>query len=147
MITLNELQDMWTEDCKIDELNLGRESIKTPEFHAKYLTMLSTFKLQLRKNKSNLLTLRRLKWQYYRGELTQQELNNLGWDQYLGNSPLNNQMNDFLDTDPDIIKLTDKVEYIDTCITQIEGVMRSLNARSFDIKNAIEWTKFTNGLL
>jgi len=147
MITLNELQDMWVKDCKIDELNLGRESIKTPEFHAKYLNMLSTFKLQLRKNKSNLLTLRRLKWQYYRGELTQQELNKLGWDQYLGNSPLNNQMNDFLDTDPDIIKLTDKVEYIDTCITQIEGVMRSLNARSFDIKNAIEWTKFTNGLL
>lgn len=147
MITLNELQDMWVEDAKVDELELGRESIKTPELHAKYLNMLSTFKLQLRKNKSNLLTLRRLKWQYYRGELTQQELNNLGWDQYLGNAPLNNQMNDFLDTDADIIKLTDKVEYIDTCITQIEGIMRSLNARSFDIKNAIEWTKFTNGLL
>ena len=109
--------------------------------------MLSTFKLQLRKNKSNLLSLRRIKWKYYRGELTQQELNEFGWDQYLGNAPLNNQMNDFLDTDPDIIKLTDKVEYIDTCITLIEGVMRSLNSRSFDIKNAIEWTKFTNGLL
>ena len=52
-----------------------------------------------------------------------------------------------LDTDPDVIKLTDKVEYIDTCITLLEGVMRSLNSRSFDIKNAIEWTKFTNGLL
>jgi hypothetical protein len=147
MITLNELQDMWTEDCVVDELNLGRESIKTPELHAKYLNMLSTFKLQLRKNKSNLLTLRRVKWQYYRGELTQQELNDFGWEQYLGNAPLNNQMNDFLDTDADIITLTDKVEYIDTCITLIEGVMRSLNARSFDIKNAIEWTKFTNGLL
>ena len=147
MITLNELQDLWTEDCVVDELNLGHESIKTPELHAKYLNMLSTFKLQLRKNKSNLLTLRRVKWQYYRGELTQQELNSFGWEQYLGNAPLNNQMNDFLDTDADIIKLTDKVEYIDTCITLIEGVMRSLNARSFDIKNAIEWTKFTNGLL
>ena len=43
--------------------------------------------------------------------------------------------------------ITDKVEYIDTCITLLEGVMRSLNSRSFDIKNAIEWTKFTNGLL
>jgi len=147
MITLNELQDMWVEDCKIDDLNLGPESTKTPELHAKYLNMLSTFKLTSRKNKSNLLSLRRVKWQYYRGELTQPELNNLGWDQYLGNAPLNNQMNDFLDTDPDVIKLTDKVEYIDTCITLCEGVMRSLNSRSFDIKNAIEWTKFTNGLL
>jgi len=25
--------------------------------------------------------------------------------------------------------------------------MRSLNSRTWDIKNAIEWTKFTNGLL
>ena len=147
MITLNELQDMWVEDCKIDELNLGQESTKIPELHAKYLNMLSTFKLQLRKNKSNLLSLRRIKWKYYRGELTQQELNDFGWEQYLGNSPLNNQMNDFLDTDPDVIKLTDKVEYIDTCITLLEGVMRSLNSRSFDIRNAIEWTKFSNGLL
>jgi|TARA_B110000263_G_scaffold62826_1_gene54045 hypothetical protein len=147
MITLNELQEMWAEDCKIDDLNLGPESTRTPELHAKYLSMLSTFKLQLRKNKSNLLTLRRVKWKYYRGELSQQELNDLGWDQYLGNAPLNNQMNDFLDTDPDVITITDKVEYIDTCITLLEGVMRSLNSRSFDIKNAIEWTKFTNGLL
>ena len=147
MITLNELQDMWVEDSKIDDLNLGPESTRTPELHAKYLNMLSTFKLQLRKNKSNLLSLRRIKWKYYRGELSQQELNDLQWEQYLGNAPLNNQMNDFLDTDPDVIKLTDKVEYIDTCITLLEGVMRSLNSRSFDIKNAIEWTKFTNGLL
>lgn len=147
MITLNEIQDMWAEDCKVDELNLGQESTKIPELHAKYLNMLSTFKLQLRKNESNLLSLRRIKWKYYRGELTQQELNEFGWDQYLGNAPLNNQMNEFLDTDPDVIKVTDKVEYIRTCLNQLDFIMRSLNSRSFDIKNAIEWTKFTNGLL
>jgi len=147
MITLNELQDMWVEDCKIDDLNLGPESTKTPELHAKYLNMLSTFKLQLRKNKSNLLSLRRIKWKYYRGELTQQELNEFGWDQYLGNAPLNNQMNDFLDTDPDVIKLTDKLEYLNTCLALCESVLKSISSRSFDIKNAIEWTKFSNGLL
>ena len=93
MITLNELQDMWKVDCKVDELNLGQESTKIPELHAKYLNYLSTFKLQLRKSKSNLLSMRRVKWKYFRGELSQEELNNLGWDQYLGNQPLNNQMN------------------------------------------------------
>ena len=147
MITLNEIQEMWEEACKVDELNLGQESTKIPELHAKYLNMLSTFKLQLRKNRSNLLSLRRTKWKYYRGELTQQELNTLGREQYLGSAPLNNQMNDYLDTDPDIIKLKDKVEYIETCLNQLDYIMRSINSRSFDIKNAIEWTKFTNGLL
>ena len=147
MIKLNEIQEMWEEDCKLDELNLGQESTKIPELHSKYLNMLTTFKLQLRKNKSNLLSLRRLKWKYFRGELTQEELNKLGWDQYLGNAPLNNQMNEYLDSDPDIITLQDKVEYIETCLTQLDYIMRSINSRSFDIKNAIEWSKFTSGVL
>ena len=129
---------MWETDCKLDELNLGQESTKIPELHAKYLNMLTTFKLQLRKNKSNLLSLRRLKWKYFRGELSQQELNTLGWEQYLGNAPLNNQMNEYLDSDSDVIKLQDKVEYIEACLTQLDYIMRSINSRSFDIKNAIE---------
>ena len=147
MITLNEIQEMWETDCKLDELNLGQESTKIPELHAKYLNMLTTFKLQLRKNKSNLLSLRRLKWKYFRGELSQQELNTLGWEEYLGNAPLNNQMNEYLDSDSDVIKLQDKVEYIEACLTQLDYIMRSINSRSFDIKNAIEWSKFTSGVL
>ena len=55
MITLQEIQEQWEDDCKLDELNLGQESTKIPELHSKYLNMLTTFKLQLRKNKSNLL--------------------------------------------------------------------------------------------
>ena len=145
MITLQELQEMWQEDCKVDELNLGQESTRIPELHSKYLNHLTTLRLQCRRAQSELYKMRRNKWKYFRGELSQQELNDLGWDQYLGNAPLNNQMNDYLDTDEDIIKLTDKLEYLNTCMTLCESVMKSISSRSFDIKNAIEWTKFTNG--
>tara|TARA_B100000287_G_scaffold121179_1_gene112933 strand:+ start:666 stop:1109 length:444 start_codon:yes stop_codon:yes gene_type:complete len=145
MITLQELQEMWQEDCKVDELNLGQESTRIPELHSKYLNHLTTLRLQCRRAQSELYKMRRNKWKYYRGELSQQELNDLGWDQYLGNAPLNNQMNEYLDTDEDVIKLTDKLEYLNTCMNLCEGVMKSISSRSFDIKNAIEWTKFTNG--
>ena len=145
MISLQELQDMWQDDCKIDQLNLGQESTRIPELHSKYLNYLTTLRLQCRKSQSELLKHRRLKWQYYRGELDQKKLNELGWDQYLGNAPLNNQMNDFLDTDEEVIKLTDKLEYLSTCLVFVEGCMKNIGSRSFDIKNAIEWTKFTNG--
>ena len=147
MISLQELQEMWQEDCKVDQLNLGQESTRIPELHSKYLNHLTTLRLQCRKAQSELLKHRRLKWKYYRGELDQKELNDLGWDQYLGNAPLNNQMNDFLDTDPDVIKQTDKVEYLETCLYQLESILKQVGSRSFDIRNAIEWTKFTNGLL
>lgn len=147
MITLNELQDEWKSDCKINELNLGSESTRTPELHAKYLNYLTSFKLQLRKTEAQMLSLRRIKSRYFRGELSREELEQLGWDQYLGNQPLKQEMQEFLDSDPDVIKLADKVEYVRACLYQCEYVMKSLGSRTWDIKNAIEWTKFSNGIL
>ena len=61
-ISLEYLQEEWQKDCKLDELNLGGDSTKQPELHAKYLNYLTTLKLQARKAKSTLLSLRRLKW-------------------------------------------------------------------------------------
>ena len=52
-----------------------------------------------------------------------------------------------LDADDDVIEQTNKVEYIRTVADFLERVMRYLNSRTWDIKNSIEWTKFTNGLM
>jgi len=147
MITLKELQDMWAEDSKIDELNLGSESTRIPELHSKYLNHMSNVRLQLRKSEAALLKLRRIKMQYYRGELSKQELDALSWEQYLGPKPLKQDMNEMLDADDDIIEQMNKVEYIRTVADFLERVMRYLNSRTWDIKNSIEWTKFTNGLM
>lgn len=147
MITLKELQEMWADDCKLDELNLGKESTRTPELHSKYLTHMSNVRLQLRKSEASLLKLRRIKMQYFRGELSKQELDALGWEQWLGPKPLKQDMNEMLDADDDVIEQTNKVEYIRTVADFLERVLRSLNSRTWDIKNSIEWTKFTNGLM
>ena len=40
MISLEQLQEMWQEDCKVDQLNLGQESTRIPELHSKYLNYL-----------------------------------------------------------------------------------------------------------
>jgi len=147
MISLKELQETWAEDCKIDELNLGRVATQVPVLHSKYLNHLSTAKLQLRKAEAALYKLKRIKSQYFRGELSKFELESLGWDQYLGNKPLKQDMNDYLESDEDIIQQTDKVEYIRTVTDFLERVLRSVGSRGWDIKNSIEWSKFTNGLM
>lgn len=144
---LSEIQEMWTNDCKIDQLNLGPESTKTPELHSKYLNLLSNSKLQLRKYEAEYFRLRGRKMKWYRGELSRQDLEDLGWDQWLGNKPLKNELDDIIQCDDDIIKAQDKVEYIKATIYQLEQIIRSLNSRTWDIKSAIEWTKFTNGLM
>ena len=144
---LTELQDTWQDDCKINELNLGQESLKTPTLHAKYLTMLSSARLNLRKAESSYLNCRRLKYRYYRGEMTQAELEQEGWDQWQGNKPLKNEMDEFLTVDSDLVSLQDKVEYFKTVLYHLEQIIRSINSRGWDIKNAIEWQKFTNGMM
>lgn len=144
---LSDIQAAWDEDCKINELNLGRESIRTATLHSKYLTYLSKTKLSLRKAQSDYLKTRRMKYRYYRGELTRQELDDLGWEQFQGNKPLKNEMDEFLQCDTDLIELQDKVEYFNTVIYTLEQIIRSINSRTWDIKSAIEWQKFSNGMM
>ena len=144
---LSEIQDMWTKDAKINELDLGKSSIQIAELHAKYLNILSNTKLQLRKCEADYLRLRRTKFKYYRGEMTREELEELGWNQFQGLKPLKNEVEDIVNCDEDVIRCVDKVEYMKEMLYQLEQIIRSLNGRGWEIKNAIEWTKFTNGLM
>ena len=144
---LSEIQDMWSKDAKINELDLGKSSIQIAELHAKYLNILSNTKLQLRKCEADYLRLRRTKFKYYRGEMTLDELKEHNWNQYQGLKPLKNEVEDIVNCDEDVIRCVDKVEYMKAMRYQLEQIIRSLNGRGWEIKNAIEWTKFTNGLM
>ena len=142
---LGEIQTEWKNDSKINQLELGDEAVRTATLHAKYLTVLSNVKLQLRKAESDYNNMRRLKYRYYRGELTQSELDKLNLPQYMGTKPLKNEMEEFMSCDVDLNMLTDKIEYYKTVVFTLEQILRSINSRTWDIKSAIEWNKFTNG--
>lgn len=144
---LTEIQQNWEQDSRIDETNLGRESVRVPTLHSKYLSVLSKVKLQLRKAESDYYNTRRLKYRYYRGEMSREELQVLEWVQFQGNKPLKNEMDEFLQCDKDLIELQDKTEYFKTVIYTLEQILRSINSRTWDIKTAVEYMKFTNGMM
>ena len=139
---LDKLQTMWQNDAKVDDINLDKESLNIPNLHAKYVTLLSTAK-----ERSDYYKLRRYKWRYYRGELSLNELKELGWEQWQGAKPLKNEMDEQLEGDFDLIKKKDKIAYWETNVDFLERVLRSISSRGWDIKNAIEWHKFTNGVM
>ena len=147
MVELDKLQQKWAADAGFDDTELSKEALNVPNLHAKYVAILSTVKLNLRKEQSDYAKLRRFKWRYYRGELSEKELKELGWEQYLGAKPLKNEMEEQLEGDFDLIKKKDKVVYYETVVNFLEYVVRSINSRGWDIKNAIEWHKFTNGVM
>lgn len=144
---LTELQEAWKTDAQIDHTNLGRSAARTPELHAKYLNLLTSARLQARKAESDYYKLRNVKYRYFRGELTRQELEDLGWAQYQGVKPLKSDMDEMLNTDTDLITAQDKLEYLKTVLYQLESILKSIHSRTWDIKNAIEWEKFSNGMM
>ena len=63
MIDLKSIHNMWKEDCVIDEMKLDETSRQTPILHAKYLELLSTVKLQLKRAEFSQREVVILQWQ------------------------------------------------------------------------------------
>lgn len=145
MPTLTEFQEMWKEDATIDETDLGHCSAYIPLLHAKYLEHLCQAKLQLRMVSAKFLRLRRDKIRYYNGEMTREELAERNWTQYQGIKPVKSAINDILLVDEDMITQEDKVFYVETVVMFLESVMKSINSRTWDVKNSISWSQLQAG--
>lgn len=144
-MNIEELQDMWDVDSAIDDNYLGEASTTTPKLHAKYIKILINKKLMQIKMQSEYNILRKNKFRYYRGELSRNELESLGWEQWQGIKPLKNEMDEFLTGDDDLNKLQLRVEYLNTMVYMLESVMQQIKSREWQIKNGIEWKKFLAG--
>ena len=53
----------------------------------------------------------------------------------------------YIESDEEIIKLEHKIAYLETTIKYIDGVLRSIQSRGWDIKNAISWKQFEAGMI
>ena len=143
---LEEIQELWSSDCVIDDTELDLESVKIPELHNKYLKIFSEEKLRIVRLFSKSKEFKRLKWLYYTGKLDEDSLKNLEWETFeLDIKKNKNDLEMFLDSDRDIIELNDKIENQKEKLNYLETIIKSLSTRGFLIKNSIEWKKFTMG--
>ena len=143
---IDEIQDMWEQDCQIDDNYLGEAATTTPKYHSKYIKLLIDAKLKLSKYNSDYNQLRKTKFRYYRGEMSRQELTDLQWDQWQGVKPLKNEMDEILTGDPELNNIQMKIEYLNSMIYLLESILGQIRSRDFQIKNGIEWKKFLAGM-
>lgn len=143
---IDEIQNMWEQDCHIDDNYLGEAATTTPKFHSKYIKLLIDAKLKLSKYNSDYNQLRKTKFRYYRGEMPRQELAELKWDQWQGVKPLKNEMDEILTGDTDLNNIQMKIEYLNSMIYLLESILGQIRSRDFQIKNGIEWKKFLAGM-
>ena len=143
---LDDILVSWEADSVIDDNHLGEASTTTPKLHAKYIKLLVDAKLRLTKLNVEYNTIRKLKFRYYRGEMSRDELSQLGWDQWQYNKPLKAEMDEILKGDDDLSKIQTRIDYIETMVYALESIMTQIKSRDFQLSNGIKWKAFLAGM-
>lgn len=140
---LEKILEEWEKDAVIDQTEPSKELIRIPILHSKYLNVLTKHKLASKKVNFDYLRMRKLKTEYYSGKLSQEELDEYGWEPFP--FTLKSEMNTYLESDKDLIKLLEKKVYHDESISVIEAIMNELKQRTWQLRDFISWEKFVNG--
>ena len=132
-------------DTVIDVNHLDEESTKVPQIHNKYLCILMDEKLVLENFESKLKVLKRDKWLYYSGKLSEEELKKKSWEPF-GLNILKQDLDRFIDSDSEVINLSNKIFLQKEKVIYIESVIKIISNKMWNIRSAIEWIKFTQGV-
>jgi hypothetical protein len=144
-MTLDQMMEEWRKDSSVDATELGNESLKIPELHSKYLKIYFDERRKLKALEFQSKDLYLKKYEYYNGKMSQEELDELEWEPFVKRL-MKNEVDLYLQSDKDIITGNIKVVNQQEKLNFLEEVLKNINQRNFQIKNAIEWKKFTNGL-
>ena len=138
---------MWAKDCNIDANKLDEASRQAPLLHAKYLELISTYKLQLKKTEFEQKKLLKDKWLWYNGKMSQEEIVEKGWnpDPFNGLKILKGEMDHYYDTDPEIQESELKIQYYKNVIDTLTEIISNVNWRHQTIGNMIKWKQFESG--
>ena len=142
-VTLDKLQEMWEKDSKINPDELHTESLNIPSLHAKYFELYNTIFLLRKKAEQQRKNIRHERYEYFSGKSDP--------DVYIEN-PFPKKIRDkdtmtkYLDADEKLSTSNLKIDYYDTMLVYIESILKVIQNRTFQIKNAIEYMRFQSGM-
>jgi hypothetical protein len=143
---LEEIEEAWEKDGKFDTTALDNEALRIPNLHHKYYKIYAREQLVQKKYQMDYNELRRVKMEYYKGQLDFSTLKAHGWKQF--NLQLSNREVDvYLDSDIELNKLSFRVQAQNIKIKYLESILSTIAFRNQSLKNAIEFLKFTNGVI
>ena len=140
---LDTIQEMWEKDAKIDRDNLHDASLNIPSLHAKYFQIYNTIFLLRKKAEQQRKNIRHERYEYFSGKADP--------DVYIQN-PFPKKIRDkdtmtkYLDADEKLSNASLKIEYYDTMLTYLESILKVIQNRTYQIKNAIEFMRFNAGM-
>lgn len=140
-MNLDEIQSLWEQDSNIDPDNLHEESIKIPSLHAKYYKIYNNIILLKKIEENKYKILKKEKWMYYSGKAEPDVYKENPFDHKV----LKPDIDKYMDADEDLIKSVSKIDYYQTMLNYLESILKIIINRTYQIKNSIEFMRFTAG--
>jgi hypothetical protein len=126
----------------MDPDNLHTESLNIPVLHSKYFGIYNNITLLKKRAEQQRKNIRHERYEYYSGKADPEV--------YIEN-PFPKKIRDkdtlqkYLDADNKLVSINLKIEYYETLLNYIESILKVIQNRTYQIKNAIEFIKFQAG--
>ena len=143
MIDLNEIQSMWEKDSKIDRDNLHEESLNIPILHAKYHDLYNNLILLRKKAEQQRKNVRHERYEYFSGKSDPEVYAENPFPKKIRDK---DTMQKYIDADDKLSNVSLKIDYYDTMLVYLESILKQITNRTYQIKNAIEFMRFSSGL-
>ena len=144
-MTIDELYEMWQQDCDIDPTNLTEEGRKTPKLHNKYFRLYALYGMRAAKLKAQFKDIYKAKREWYLGNMDSGELKARGWKQ-VQKRIISSEVSHWIDADPDVIELTLQIGMNDAIVKYLDSIVKHIAGRGFVIRDMIEFEKYKAGI-
>ena len=142
VLDLDMIQKMWEQDSKIDLDNLHTESINIPKLHAKYFEIYKNIVLLKKKAEQQRKNTRHERYEYFSGKADPEIYVKNPFPKKIRDK---DTMQKYLDSDESLSSVSLKIDYYDTILNYIESILKVIQNRTYQIKNAVEFMKFQAG--
>jgi hypothetical protein len=139
---LDKIQEMWQRDSVIDPDNLHDESLKIPQLHSKYYTVYNTITLLREKARETYNKIKLERYNYYTGKATAEVYAEEPFPYKVREK---DAIQRYMDADERLNKIDLKIRYYDIMLKFLEEIIKTVSNRTYQIKNSIEFLKFTAG--
>ena len=104
---------------------------------------LTKFKLLLTRAEDEFKLIKREKWEYYTGKADPAVYQLKPFNLKI----MRSDVDKYIEADEDYTKAYQKVKYLEVTVDFLDRTIRQISNRTFTIKNAIDWRKFTSGAI
>lgn len=144
-MSVNEIIDMWDKDSSIDQTDPGREILKIPMLHSKYVRQHVAHSLAVKSYSIEYNKMRKIKWEYYTGKLNgdTEMLKKYNLEPFP--FTLKGDVNTYLESDEDLAKIIAKKSMHEQGVELCSFIVKELNSRTYQLRSFMDWEKFIQG--